>query len=52
MSHKCVIMIYIMSLVSVPSDPLQSGGSLSEVAASVSSKMAFLEPEQLAQASC
>jgi hypothetical protein len=37
-------------LVSVPSDPLQSGGSLSEVAASVSSKMAFLEPEQLAQA--
>ena len=37
-------------LVSVPSDPLQSGGSLTEVAQSVSSRMALLEPEQLAQA--
>ena len=34
----------------MPSDPLQSGGSLSEVAQSVSSRMALLEPEQLAQA--
>jgi len=38
------------NIVSVPSDPLQSGGSLSEVAQSVSSRMALLEPEQLAQA--
>ena len=42
--------IIFFVLVSVPSDPLQSGGSLTEVAQSVSSRMALLEPEQLAQA--
>merc|ERR1712131_454919 len=31
------------NLVSVPSDPLQSGGSLTEVAQSVSSRMALVE---------
>ena len=44
------IRLYFFLLVSVPSDPLQSGGSLTEVAQSVSSRMALLEPEQLAQA--
>ena len=38
-------------LVAVKADPLQNGGSISEVAASIASKMALLEPEQAAQVS-
>ena len=37
-------------LVRVPSDSLQMGGTLSDVAQSLAQKTALLDPEQLAQA--